>query len=382
MASAHKYQWPRADGTTGRGWRAKWVDNEGRQQSKRGFDRRSDALAYAEDREAEARHNTSLGLAILNSRTTFADWSATWLDAQHVRRNTTAHYENVLKRALPTFGRHPLTSLRPHEFKVWRGQLEDRYADRTVDATWQVVSMILKAAVDEGLLPRNPMPAGHRTRPREVEDHGRLLTWEQIDAWATAMPLASREMPLVAATTGLRQGELLGLRLPNVDFLRRELRVVEQLLTPGAGHPVFAPLKTRTSTRTLPLADVTLQALARHLERFPPVQGEPIFRSARGGRWRRQTFGDMYRDAKVKAGLPDWVHWHALRDVFASTLVRERIDAQTLVALMGHSSILQAGPYLKMWGDGLDTVRQALERRHAAEGQERATETNTAGQWA
>lgn len=77
---------------------------------------------------------------------------------------------------------------------------------------------------------------------------------------------------MLAAGTGLRQGEAFGLTVDRVDFLRRELRVDRQLvLLPGA-PPVRAPPKTDASYRTVPLPDVVLDALARIWRSLQPAK--------------------------------------------------------------------------------------------------------------
>ncbi len=68
-------------------------------------------------------------------------------------------------------------------------------------------------------------------------------------------------IPVVLAGSGLRVGELLGLRLSDVDFLRRTVRVERQRLQ---SHQI-APLKSKTSRRTVPVGTVVIDALAAHL---------------------------------------------------------------------------------------------------------------------
>lgn len=90
-------------------------------------------------------------------------------------------------------------------------------------------------------------------------------TVEQVEALVEAMPARYRAMVVLAAGTGLRQGEAFGLTLDRVDFLRRQLKVDRQIvLLPGSG-PVLASPKTMASYRTIPLPAVVLDALAAHL---------------------------------------------------------------------------------------------------------------------
>jgi integrase len=377
MASSHKYSWIRVDGSTGRGWRAKWVDVDGKPRSRRGFTLERDALGYAQDREAEARHGVVLGDG--DGAVTVQQWCDTWTAGLLVREETRASYDYALSRILPAFGPRPLSSLRPSEIRAWRRGMRRQdggaLADSTGDKVLAVLASILRAAVHDGLLDRSPMPPGRGLlRPQRAVDPAELLTLEQVQAWAEALPPYLSEAPVVAASTGLRQGELLGLRLVNVDFLRRQVHVVEQLRTPrGSGGPVWGPTKTPAGVRTVPLPARAGEALARHLERFPAVAGEPIFRNSRGGRWRANAFQAAVLgrtsdgpgrpgSGRRGAGLPDWATWHVLRDVYASSLIRQRVDVRTVMALLGHVSAEETlRTYGRLWADAVDSARDAID---------------------
>lgn len=380
MAGASKYHWT-SGGRRREAWRARWVGADGKPKFKRGFDREGDALKYAQDREVEARHGVELEVdedERPSGRTTVKAWSKTWLDGLDVRQSSRETYEMRLKHVLPTLGGRTLASLRPSEIKAWRRGLARKdgrpLADSTADAAAAVLAMMLRAAVQDGLIPRSPMPpsrGGRRRQEGRVVDPDELLTLEQVLAWGAAMPAHAREMPLVAATTGLRQGELLGLQMPAVDFLRRRIRVDPALgqAVSRPGEVVLAEPKTPASARTLPLPAVTADALNRHLVLQPPVAGEPIFRGARfGQRWRRQSFWAVWEKARVEAGLPDWVHWHSLRDVFASSLIRKGVDVRTVMTLMGHRSAEETlRTYARLWPDAEDVARKALDEVWSAD---------------
>jgi integrase len=93
------------------------------------------------------------------------------------------------------------------------------------------------------------------------------LSVGQVAALAEAMPQRNRAMVMAQAGLGLRIGELLGLRVQDVDFLRRSVRV-EWQIAPGA--KVRSAPKTRRSTRTVPLPQVVAEALSVHLNEYPP----------------------------------------------------------------------------------------------------------------
>lgn len=103
-----------------------------------------------------------------------------------------------------------------------------------------------------------------------------------------SMPERYRVAGLLAAGAGLRQGEALGLTVDRLDFLRRQLRVDRQTLTPATGEPALGPVKPDASVRTVALADIVLEGVAEHLRHCPPgpdglvvtyVDGRPVRRN-------------------------------------------------------------------------------------------------------
>ena len=374
MASAHRYSYQCGD-TKVELWRAKWVGSDGQMKAKRGFTRQSDALDWAQDREVEARHGVTLEGERPSGRTTVEAWAKTWLAGCEVRPSTRSAYSFAIKRINATFGARSLSSLRPSEIRSWRRALLGAYQPSTADQTAATLAMLLRAAVHDGLLSKSPMPpAKNGASAGRVVDPEELLTLEQVRAWDKALPEHARGMALVAASTGLRQGELLGLQVGDVDFLRGEIRVRQQLVSPvGAGSPVYGPTKTAAGVRTVPLPTIARDALAAYLARYPAVEGEPIFRNARGGRWRRKTFGECWsvalkaatvpdpKDATKRRALPAWVHWHALRDVAISALVSRGTDLRTVMAIAGHSSSEETlRTYARLWPNSLEDVRGVL----------------------
>ena len=393
MSSAHKYTWVRKDGTKRTRYRAKWIGVDGKPRYKRGFERKSDAEAYAADRVAEIRHGVKLDGAIaLSGKTTVEAWGKTWLAGLETRDSTRESYKYAVQRINADLGGRTLTSLRPSELRTWRRNLTGRMAEATAQQTAAILAMLLRAAVQDGLLERSPMPPQKKgasaTRIVELDE---LLTLEQVRAWGRGFtpkphkrtqrvePAVMVEMPLVAAQTGMRRGELLGLRPEDVNWLKREIRIDHQLLA----DRTYGPPKTAAGYRTLPMTEEVGDALNRHYSIQPPVEGEPIFRTARDNRWTRSAFWRQWEDARVAAELPDWVHWHALRDVYASTLIRSGLDLRTVMTLMGHTSSEETlRTYARIWPDAQDTARKAIQSMWSPpnEGQGGATGPSGAGQ--
>lgn len=138
----------------------------------------------------------------------------------------------------PVFEQRPLASIRATEIQAWVRGLSSKLAPASVEVCYRYVSSIFRSAVRDRLLESSPcdrirLPKKERRAivPPEVEHVERLVA---------SMPDRYRALVVFAAGTGLRQGEVFGLKLDRVDFLRRSIEVSSQLVD---GAP--APLKTR-----------------------------------------------------------------------------------------------------------------------------------------
>lgn len=155
------------------------------------------------------------------------------------------------RHVYPAFGDRALGSIRPSEIQAWVRRLEQDLAPSTIGVVDSFVAGIFRSAVRDRLLVASPcmdvwLP---RPEPKRVEPLGT----ERVEALIAAMPDRYRTLVVLAAGTGLRHGEALGLEVETVDFLRRTLRVRQQLVTMPGQPPYLAPPKTPSSHRTVPL---------------------------------------------------------------------------------------------------------------------------------
>jgi integrase len=195
-----------------------------------------------------------------------------------------------------------------------------------------------------------------------------------------------RAIIVVAAGTGLRQGEVFGLAPDRVDFLRRQLVVDAQLVLPPGAPPYVAPPKTAASYRTVPLADVVLEAVAAHMKTFPPATASdetgkerPLVFSDRKGRPLSRTHFHQYGWAPVvrAAGLPVGTHFHELRHFYASLLIDGGESVKAVQTRLGHANAEETlNTYAHLWPESEDRAREAVQRGLAlmpAQGTERRT---------
>lgn len=346
---------PSARHGKGKRWRARYVDDRGCEHAQ-SFARKADAQQWLD--EVTAAVVTGQYVHPRAGQVTFRDYAERWRKMQVQRPSSRAHVETMLRRhAYPTLGDRCLSSIMPSDLQAWVKGLE--LAPATVGVIHGIVSTVMKAAIRDRRIASNPcdgtkLPKVHR---KQIVP----LTTEQVAAVRDALPPQLQALVTLAAGTGMRQGECLGLTVNRVRFLERMVTVDRQLVTVQGQAPSLAPPKTRASNRTIPMPQVVVDALAAHLAEFPAgcdglvftLSGKPITRS---------VFGHKWRAAVETAGLSAGTGFHALRHYYASLLIRHGESVKTVQARLGHASAVETlDTYSHLWPDSDDRTRDAID---------------------
>ncbi|MDZ5441760.1 tyrosine-type recombinase/integrase [Micromonospora sp. 4G57] len=350
MASVER----RKDGRPG--YVCRWRDEAGRQR-KKSFTRKVDADRY----RAEVEHKLNTGQYVdpKAGRTTFEVYAEQWRAMQPHRPNTAARTRSQLtKHVYPAIGGRPLAQLRASELQAFVTGLA--VAPSSVRPIWATVRAILSAAVRDRLIPYDP--ADRIKLPELPRQQITPLTVDQVDQLAAAVPARYRALVVVGAASGLRQGELFGLQVADVDFLRRTLTVERQLQPAAGGGVEVGPLKNRSSYRTLPVGQVVVDALAAHLAAYPAAGAAYVFRDDDGQPLHRNRFNrDVWGPARTAAGLPE-VTCHDLRHFFASVLIGAGHNPKAVAERLGHADpAMTLRVYAHLWPEDDDRTRQAID---------------------
>jgi integrase len=269
---------------------------------------------------------------------TFGEWAKAWLASRRVRPSTLARDESYLNSLiLPYFADKPLNEIGPDGVREWIAALESAgKAPATVRKAYQILSGILSQAVDDGRLPKSPLPRRPGLRP--VERTGMtILTLPQVHHLAATIDPRYRAIVFTAAYTGFRFGEAAGLRIDNVDLLRSTISV-SGTLTEVRGEVRFGPPKTQRSARTIAISRSLAEEIGAHIGRHADPAGW-IFPAPGGGPLRRTNFRRrIWLPAVAAAGL-ETLRFHDLRHTHASVLIAQGEHPKVISERLGHASI-------------------------------------------
>ncbi|CAN5755156.1 site-specific integrase [soil metagenome] len=350
---------PSAAHGKGSRWRARYVDERGREHAK-GFARKADATKWLDTQTAAIVGGTHV--APKDAQLTVQQWCDLWIEGYKINRESTVRQARThITHIVNEFGDMPLTALRPSLVKSWAGKLKDDFEPSYVYALHSRLSQICSDAVHDGVLGRNP--CSRRTSPPMGKQKPYVATTEQVWALHDAMPEHLRIAILLGAFVGLRVAEVSGLRVADVDFIRGVVRPVQQWPD--------EPLKTEGSATPIPIPQDLSLMLSASVQKWPSdfmVTNGPL--ADRAGPWlieravrlAKAAIALAEKDTEDKVlTLPEQFSFHDLRHYLASLLIASGADIKTVQARMRHSSARTTlDTYGHLWPDADESTRSAV----------------------
>jgi integrase len=259
-----------------------------------------------------------------------------------VRESTYINYEGVIRNHIkPHLGGVPLAKLTAFQIHGLYSALDKAgKSAETIRLTHSVLHRALKQAVRWRLLPFNL--AADVDRPRGDKAEISPLTAAQAGALLKAARGNRLEaLYVLAVTTGMRLGELLGLQWADVDLAGKAI-MVQHSLQEIKGRLSLTEPKTARSRRRIDLPQVAVDALNRRRKlslKESLAACEWVFPNASGGPWRRTHFhAQQFKPLLKRAELPD-MRFHDLRHTSATLLLSQGVHPKVVQERLGHSQI-------------------------------------------
>jgi len=282
-------------------------------------------------------------------RMEFGSWLWTFLDLYkkpEIRPTTYELYAGILRLHLPEKLAHtPLEKLRSEDLQALYTSLGEKGYSRTVQILHNLIHSALDQAVKLGYVPRNASEA--TTRPKGKKKEVQILTPQELKRFLEVAK-KHRLFPAfyVLATTGLRRGELLGLKWQDIDWEHGTLTVQRNLVWVGR-EPALQEPKTKGSYRTIPLPESTLEVLKEWRKKWLEErvklgpdwpETDLVFPSEVHTAMHPRNFLRAFKGLLQEAGLP-MVSLHALRHSYATLLLAEGENPRVVQEILGHSTV-------------------------------------------
>jgi integrase len=269
---------------------------------------------------------------------------------------------------LPQLGKVALEDLEFQIIDQWIVELKDHggresgpLGNETVAKACQILSTILDRAVKSGHIRSNP--CRDVKRPKPVKKQLKIISEIEIARLAGEIDARFRALVYLACYSGLRAGELFGLRWCNVDLQGRRVTVSNAVVeTNGQLHIDQAP-KSEAGRRTVPLSREAIRALAKHAEMYGNRPDVYVFPNEDGDAMRLSNFRNRYwKPALKRAGMDPSFRIHDQRHTAISLWIKAGINPKDVSAHAGHTSVaFTLDRYGHLYPDNGDAFLRALD---------------------
>lgn len=293
---------------------------------------------------------------------TLGKWLEQWLKVfvvGHVKLKTEERYKTAVKKhIIPNIGDINVKILTSLQIQEFINSLHENggvkgigLSPRTVNSARTVLSTALKQAVGAGIIDKNPVlfTKPIKTNRREISVLNKDECRKLVEAAKAESNQAFWIAVVIALETGLRKGEIFGLRWRDINFNKQQLTVNTTVVTSNHGIVIQDSTKTKYSRRTVKLTESTIRKLKEYKEwqlaYLNAIGAKDIYdgfliTSERGSVKDPNNFSYVtFKSLLKKAGLRDNIRFHDLRHTHATQLLQAGVDIKSVSERLGHSSI-------------------------------------------
>lgn len=358
---------------SGRGWRARWKRPDGKYDGESGFPTKAAAKRYADDQEADIRAGRWIDPG--RGEVSLEKYFGEWLPAQDLAPRTVERYASYFRNHIgPAFGHQALKQIDPLLVDVFQKQLNAKRAPNTANGVMLVFRMVMADAVHDRRIEFSPVRQKRRRGKRHAPDvrtrKGIAIELEALQRIRSRLPGPEAILVLVAAFTGMRWGEVCGMR-------RKYLVLMPDAPGAAAGYYTIDPKEGALQEsgvlglyfgtpkgakgRTVSLPPFLVELLAAYVATLPRGQ-QLLFPDRDGGPWRRSNFSRrLWRPAcdgwearpttrghQAREGAPPVVkamRFHDLRHTQETWLMEDGVEKVARDERLGHVTAGMEGTY-------------------------------------
>src|SRR6266853_2095828 len=249
--------------------------------------------------------------------------------------STKKTYQAYLTRwVLPHWRQYELAEVRTIQVESWLRRLP--LAKSSCAKIRNLMSVLFNHACRYELFDRNPIYLVRQSAKRRTPPA--TLVPAEIKALIDGLALRERTLVLLAASTGLRQSEIFGLKWGDIDFERGTMSVIRSIV-----YGVVGPCKTESSQKPVPMHSTLADALTQWRKRCTYIRPEDWVFASKHYRGRRPYWGQAIlrkyiRPAAQRVGIQKRFGWHTFRHTYSTLLRRVGTEFKVMQELLRHSS--------------------------------------------
>lgn len=269
--------------------------------------------------------------------------------------STKKAYVVYLRRwIIPHWGRYQLREVRTIDVESWLRRLP--LAKSSCAKIRGLMSVLFNHACRYEFFDHNPIRLVRQGAKRKGPPN--VLTPEEITTLVNGLALREKTLVLIAASTGLRQSELFGLKWGDINFVDYTINVIRSIVC-----GVVGPCKTESSQKPVPVHPLVVDALLKWREQQPYRKSEDWVFASRRYRGRKPYWGQAILRKFIlpkarELGIQKRFGWHTFRHTYSTLLRSVGTEFKVMQELLRHSSLRST----------LDVYTQAITpSKHAAQ---------------
>lgn len=333
------------------------------QGRKRGFRTKRDARLWLAQNVVDRATGNYIDPS--SQRVTVGELGAEWLARQtHLKPSTLRTVKSAWANHVePKWATWSVGDVSRTDVSTWVSALSKTHSYTTVTRCLGVLSGIMDSAVDDRRIPSNPA-SKVKNIPQRSKGRDIFLTARQVEDLANAAG-EHRTLVLSMAYSGLRWGEITGLRVRHLDLEKRRITVEENAV--AVGSKIVTGTTKSHERRIVPIPRFLVPMLRSAVE--GKADDDLVFSRDDGTHIRRPKTGRSWFWAAIReSGAPEELTPHSLRHTAASMAISAGANVKVVQRMLGHSSAaMTLDRYGHLFPDDLDAVADGLDAMRCAQ---------------